>query len=212
MNCAEAEILICDLVDGVLAPGARAELERHLAACSGCAELARDSAAAVSFLEQAAAVEPPPQLVTRILFDPPWGHARARAAAGIRNRLRQWIQPALQPRLAMGMAMTILFFAMMAKFVKPLRTTWSARDLDPKVVWASVDDRVDRTWQRTVKFYESLRVVYQIQSTVREWQQEQQALDDRAEQSADERRLPVKGASPPASGSAGKNSSTEKTK
>ena len=115
MNCAEAEILICDLVDGTLAPGPRAELERHLAACSACAELARDSAAAVAFMERAADVEPPPALVTRILFDPPWANARARSSAGLRNRLRMLLQPVLQPRFAMGMAMTILSFAMLAK-------------------------------------------------------------------------------------------------
>ncbi|HWQ54870.1 MAG TPA: anti-sigma factor [Bryobacteraceae bacterium] len=194
MNCAEAELYICDLVDGTLAPEAKAELERHMAACSACAELARDAAAGVSFMERAAEVEPPPELVTRILFDPPWAQSRARAAAGgLRNRLRALWQPILQPRFAMGMAMTILSFAMLARFVKPVRQL-TPGDLNPKAVWAAVDDRAYRTWQRTVKFYESLRLVYQIQSTVREWQQEQEAVEDPAELKTDERRLPVGGA------------------
>ncbi len=47
-------------------------MERHLAECPACAELARDSAAAVAFMERAAEVEPPPELMTRILFDAPW--------------------------------------------------------------------------------------------------------------------------------------------
>ena len=196
MNCAEAEILICDYVDGTLAPAAKTELERHLAACSGCAELARDAAAAVAFMERAAEVEPPPALVTRILFDPPWGHARARQAAGLRSRLRAFLHPVFQPRLAMGMAMTILSFAMLAKFVKPVRQL-SPKDLDPAVVWAALDDRVYRGWQRTVKFYESIRLVYQIQSTVRDWQQAQDAADDQPEVKNDERRLPVEGEPPP---------------
>ena len=50
MNCAELEILICDYVDGTLAPAEKAEVERHLTACPTCAELARDSAAAVNFI------------------------------------------------------------------------------------------------------------------------------------------------------------------
>ena len=197
MNCAEAEILICDLVDATLAAGPKAELERHLSTCPACAEMARDAAAAVAFMERAADVEPPPELVTRILFDPPWAQARARAAVGLRNRLREILQPVFQPRFAMGMAMTILSFAMLAKFVKPMRQ-WSPRDLDPAAIWATVDDRVYRGWQRTVKFYESIRLVYQIQSTVRDWQQQdQEALDDQTDRKADARRLPVKGGAAP---------------
>ena len=48
MNCAEMEILICDYVDGTLARPREAAVERHLAECPACAELARDSAAAVA--------------------------------------------------------------------------------------------------------------------------------------------------------------------
>jgi hypothetical protein len=191
MNCAEAEVYICDLVDGTLDPAAGAALEAHLAGCPGCAELARDAAAGHSFIARAAAVEPPPELVTRILFDPPWARAHAGAGAGLRSRLRALWHPLLQPRLAMGMAMTILSLAMLAKFVKPVRQL-SPRDLSPTAVWAALDDRVYDAWQRTVKYYESLRLVYQIQATVREWrQQEQEAAEYPEEPPPDERRLPV---------------------
>lgn len=198
MNCAEAEILICDYLDGTLAAASRAELERHLEACSGCAELARDSAAALGFMERAAEVEPPPELVTRILFDPPWAQGRGRALTGVRSRLRDLFQPVLQPRFAMGMAMTILSFAMLARFV-PLRPL-SPRDLSPTAIWAAMDNRMYRAWQRTMKFYESIRVVYQIQSTVREWRQQDEAAErEQPESRPDERRLPLK-KSPPEQG------------
>jgi len=67
MNCADVEILICDYLDGTLPEERKSAVERHLAQCPACAELARDSAAAVAFMERAAAVEPPPELITRIL-------------------------------------------------------------------------------------------------------------------------------------------------
>jgi len=171
MTCAELETLICDYVDGTLGPDARATVEEHLAACRGCAELARDGAAAVGFMERAADVEPPPELITRLLFQAPG--AGARAAAGARNWFRKLLHPVLQPRFAMGMAMTILSFAMLARFVTPARQL-RASDLAPAQVWASLEDRVYRGWQRTVKFYESLKVVYQIQSKLHEWQQQQE--------------------------------------
>ncbi|MFB3829447.1 MAG: anti-sigma factor [Bryobacteraceae bacterium] len=196
MTCADCELLICDYVEGALPGPAREGVERHIAECPACAELARDGAAAVAFMDRAADVDPPPELITRILFDPPWAKPRG-AGEGLRSRLRAIWHPLLQPRLAMGMAMTILSFAMLAKFVKPVRQL-NARDLQPAAVWAALDDRVYRTWQRTVKFYESLKLVYQIQSTVREWEQQQEeqrpAEQDRGAR-PDDRKLSVK---PPA--------------
>ena len=84
MNCAELEELICDYVDGTLTAARKADVERHLEACPACAEMARDAAAAVAFMERAADVEPPPELITRILFDAPWTR-KAPAKAGARS-------------------------------------------------------------------------------------------------------------------------------
>ncbi len=173
MNCAEIEVLICDYVDGTLAPDQKSALERHLSACPACAELARDSAAAVAFIERAADVEPPPELITRILFDAPWTKGKPD------SRARRWLSallgPVLTPRYAMGMAMTVLSLSMLAKFVGPVRPIQMS-DLRPSQVLAGVEDRAARAWARTVKFYDSLKVVYQIQSALREWQQEDEAV------------------------------------
>jgi anti-sigma factor RsiW len=191
MNCAEIEILICDYVDGTLSPADKAAVERHLATCDACAELARDSASAVAFMERAAEVEPPPELITRILFDAPWSKGKQR------SKPREWavalLSPILQPKFAMGMAMTILSISMLARFVMPVRQLRPA-DLRPTEVWAGIEDRAVRTWARTVKFYENLKFVYQIQTTLKEWQQQS---DDQkpAAGKPDDRKLPVK---PPA--------------
>jgi predicted anti-sigma-YlaC factor YlaD len=89
MNCAELEALICDYADGALDSAARsadrALVESHLAECPSCAALAEDSAAALRFMDRAADVEPPPQLVTRILFDAPW--RKSAQAPGLRGWL-----------------------------------------------------------------------------------------------------------------------------
>jgi hypothetical protein len=193
MNCAELEQLICDYVDGTLSASARAEVERHLDACPGCAELARDSAAAVAFMERAADVEPPPELITRILFDAPWSRKPASKGQGWWSKL---IAPVIQPRFAMGMAMTILSFSILSRFV-PMQQIRAA-DLRPSEVWASLDDRAHRAYARTVKYYENLKVVYQIQTLLRDWQQ--QAEDSKASKSsepkADDHKLPVKAVNP----------------
>jgi anti-sigma factor RsiW len=200
MTCAEMEVLICDYVDGTLGPDARTTVVEHLTGCRNCAEMARDAAAAVSFMERAAEVEPPPELMTRLLFEAPWAHART-PATGVRNWFRRILHPLLQPRFAMGMAMTILSFAMLARFVTPARQL-RASDMAPAKVWASLEDRVYRSWERSVKFYESIKFVYQIQTKLRDWQQQQEdeqrpAETGKAGRSGDDHRLPAKGSQEP---------------
>jgi anti-sigma factor RsiW len=181
MTCADLEILLCDYVDGTLAPDARREVERHVAQCAKCAELARDVSATVEFIGRAELVEPPPELLTRILFELPSAHhARARQPGAFRRFLHSWLQPVLQPRFAMGFAMTILSFSLLGKFagISPRQLTLD--DLRPAKVWQAVDDKAYRAWQRTVKFYENLRFVYEIQTQLRDWKQREQELKGRA--------------------------------
>ncbi len=191
MNCGELEPLICDYVDGALDAGHRAEAERHLAECPACAELARDCADAVAFMGRAAEVEPPPELITKILFEAPWSSGKKRPA------WRRWAEmifsPILQPRFAMGMAMTILSLSMLYRFVAP--SPLREKDLRPDRIFATLEDRAIRTWGRTVKFYDNLKFVYQIQTTLREWQDQQKEQQPAAAPSGgetDERKLPVR--------------------
>ncbi len=197
MNCADAEILICDYA--TLSSADRFELERHLEVCPACAELARDCAASLAFIDRCADVEPPPELVNRILFDQKWKQQVSRTA-GVRAWFNRLLQPVLQPRFAMSMAITILSLAWLAKYVAPARPLTSA-DFNPVRVWQSLDDRVYRGWQRSVKFYESIRFVYQVRARLQEWNQQQDEEQSSAaerkqsrggnEKSMDEKRLPV---------------------
>jgi hypothetical protein len=187
MNCAEIEILICDYVDGTLAPAQRAEVDRHLSTCAACSELVRDASAAVRFMERAEEVEPPPELISRILFDPPWQKRKS-------GWLGKVFHGFLQPRFAMSMALTILSFSMVVRNVHQFQPA----DLEPVKVWGSIETRAQLLWARAEKFYDSLKFVYQIQTTLREWQQgqEQQVPPDSGIASPrDDRKLPVK--SPP---------------
>jgi anti-sigma factor RsiW len=189
MNCAELEVLICDYVDGTLDAAGRAIVESHFAECPACAALAADSAEAVDFMQRAADVEPPPQLITRILFDAPW--RKANRVSGVRGWLDRVFSPLLQPRLVMGMAMSVLSLSLMFNTVRQLKPS----DLEPAKVWAGIEDRASRTWARTEKFYDNLKVVYQVQSLLHEWQQqdeEQQRPVVKPVVDNDPHRLPVK--------------------
>src|SRR5580704_3088934 len=108
MTCAEFDILLCDYSDGTLRPEERAAVESHLAACPACAQLAADVAGVTGFIERVAILEPPSELVTRILHQIPNGKQAERRSWWA--KLTGGVQGVLQPRYVMGMAMTILSF------------------------------------------------------------------------------------------------------
>ncbi|MDQ2945682.1 MAG: anti-sigma factor [Acidobacteriota bacterium] len=174
MTCAEVDILLCDYVDGELRGVQKSALEDHLAGCSGCAEIARDVQAAVTFIGRAAVAEPPAELLTRILHEIPAGKQNPawRRLAG--RWFGGWFESILQPRYAMGMAMTVLSFSMLAKFAGIQPRQLSPADLNPVKIWMSVDDRAHRGWDRAMKSYENLRWVIEIQSRLKEWSEQDQ--------------------------------------
>jgi anti-sigma factor RsiW len=176
MTCAELEILLCDYVDGTLHGEEKSALESHLAGCSACTELAKDVAGATGFLERVATVDPPAELLTRILHEIPHGRQRAADRPSWWRRLfGGWVEHVLQPRYAMGMAMTILSFSMLARFTGIEPRQLNPQDLDPVKIWQSVDDRTHRIWDRAVKYYDNLRLVIEVQSQLKEWTDQAQA-------------------------------------
>ena len=172
MNCAEFEVLLCDYLDRTADAETRRTVEEHMRGCAACAEFARDVQGAVAFIERVEAVEPPPELLTKITFDIPSGGAAVRK--GFRAWLMGWLQPVLQPRFAMGMAMTILSFSMLGRLVGINVQELKPSDLQPAAILSAVDNRVHRTWDRAVKYYENLRLVYEVQSRLQDWTKQEE--------------------------------------
>lgn len=159
--CNEFEILLADYLDGTLSAEEKAGIDEHRNACASCAELALDASGAMAFIERAASVEPPPSLVNRILTEVKGGESR--------NLIqRSWIERllgrrggfVLQPRFAMGLAMAVISLAMVGRF------------------WGAAESGVERSWDRTVKRYENLQVVYEVQTQLEEWAQERQTASE----------------------------------
>jgi anti-sigma factor RsiW len=170
MNCTQFEALLADYLDGTLAAIEHSALEEHAAACLGCREFMQDATAGARLLAGTPEIEVPPDLVTRIAYQAPNGRLRHPLdQPGLLSRLAsKWLQPLLQPKLAMGMAMTVLSFAMLQRCTGIQVQHIQAADLSPVRIWDGLEDRAIRVKDRAVKYYENIRLVYDIESRLRD--------------------------------------------
>jgi hypothetical protein len=181
MTCEDFDGLLCDYIDGTLPAASRQVAEVHISTCPPCAQLVRDSRFVLEFAGRSEEVEPPKELFTRILNQVPQSGMAAQVAnsqSWLSEKLRSLFAPIFQPRFVMGAMMTLLSLSMLTRCAGPPKHPLTASDLDPVRLWVALDDKVERTWVRSVKAYESMRLVYEVQSRVSEWKQKQQVDED----------------------------------
>lgn len=174
LSCSEFEVLLADYVDGTLDSVRREAFENHRESCANCAELAADVLGVVAFMDRAEEVTPPPELLSRIAFHIPVNQREGLKASSWKDWFGGWMRPVLQPKFAMGMAMTILSFSMLGRFAGISPRQLKPADLNPVKVWEAADDKLNRAWVRGVKYYESLRIVYEVRSRLSEWSQQEE--------------------------------------
>src|SRR6185437_9367278 len=205
MNCAEFEILLADFIDGTLnAPSMNQPLNaaeeakwnsfaQHKETCADCAALAEEVQSALSFMEMAAEPEMPQPLIGKILHATNSGWELKRHEKGFRGWINRALGPILQPRFVMGAMVTVMSLTMLTRCAGGEKSM-TAANLDPVRLWTSLDTRVHRVWDRTVKGYESMRVVYEIRGQIDEWNAQQAANDEAAaDAKANSRQLPESG-------------------
>jgi len=199
MNCAEFEILLADSLDGALdAPGREAERDsfaQHLASCPACAAMENDVRGALAFMDVAAEPELPQPLIGKILHATNSGWELQLRGKGIRGWLNRTFAPVLKPRFVMGAMLTVMSATMLTRCASGSNSTMTAADLDPVRVWSSLESKGHRIWDRTVKGYESLRVVYEIRTQLDDWSRQQAAdaeakAEAEADAKANSRKLP----------------------
>ena len=187
IDCAQFEVLLAEYLDGTLPESERTEVERHAADCAHCRELLADVQGAVQFLKASDEVAPPQELITRIAYHAPTGKIRRPfERQGFLSRISsQWLQPILQPRLVMGMAMTILSIAMLERCTGVRMQHVQPEDLNPVRIWGGIEDKTVRLKDRAVKYYENLRWVYEIEVRLRELREQQDAAPQQDTQPRD---------------------------
>ncbi len=193
MTHLELENLVSEYLEGTLAAARRAQVEAHLGDCAACRELVADVRRAIELCHSAEELEPAPWLVSKILLATVGEHKPT-----MRERLTAFFRPAAQPRLAYAVAMAVFSFSIIVNAAGINLRNLTLADLNPRT-WV---DRANRTGHlmlaRAEKFYYDLRVVYEIESRMRQLRQP-------ATQSTPQDRETPK-AEPPSGGSSDRNS------
>ncbi len=173
-TCEQIEARLSDYLDGLLAGPEHTAFDAHVATCPECAPLLASVRGLVSEMHAMEEVEVPPRLVYEIL-DKTLG---PRETVSMWQALRNFLRGLASPKFAYGVASVfascmVLAYASGISLRKP-----KLADLRPATVYHYADQRVHLAYARSVKYVSDLRVVYEIQSRLREGQNDLQATPD----------------------------------
>lgn len=172
MPCAEFDALLADALEGVLTGTDQERFQAHAARCPACGPLFTEARSGFQLLHALEEVEPPPMLVHNILAATS-GRIETQTAAhpvveSWSQKFRRWTKPVygavLQPRFAMSFGMAFFSVTLMLHVsgVKP--ADFRRIDLRP----AAISKVYYETQGRVVKYYENIRVVYEIESRLQQ--------------------------------------------
>jgi hypothetical protein len=197
-GCAHCEAMLADAIDGTLSAADQATFDRHIATCDVCSEMFADAQRGAALLSMLKPHRPEPSaaLLERILAQTSGqaasvaeSHATATLphlvlapapvpVMGIGNVIPFPAHPArrfnlgaigqtmLQPRLAMTAAMAFFSIALTLNLTGVHLNELKASDLKP----ANIERNLSDANARAVRYYENLRVVYELESRVRDLQ------------------------------------------
>lgn len=172
MQCAEFDALLSEALDGTLSNGSMASFEQHKSACATCGAMFAEAEAGLKWLKTLDEVEPPSNLIHNILAVTSGRaetvRAEATAKQPIWERVRAWVEPhvspLLTPRFAMSLAMAFFSVTMVMNVAGVRAKDLRRMDLTP----SGLTKTYYESQARVVKYYENIRLVYEIESRVRE--------------------------------------------
>ncbi|HEY3927935.1 MAG TPA: zf-HC2 domain-containing protein [Candidatus Koribacter sp.] len=175
MQCTDFDVLLTDALDGLLEGERLARFERHRAECAACGLLFKETKSGFDYLHALDEAEPPLNLVHNILAATTAAEATsgegAAASASRKSwleRLRDGLLPKLggvmTPRFAMSFGMAFFSVSMLMSVAGVRPTDLRHMDLTPKGIRKAYYE----TEARATRYYENIRVVYEIQAKVRQ--------------------------------------------
>ncbi len=181
MQCHEFDALLPDALDGVLAGAELDRFEAHGRSCATCGPLLAEAEAGRNWLKGLTEVEPPASLVASILASTtgvdtqrlraavrtpqPQGSWLEHAQAWFSGSLEPILATIRQPRFAMsfGMAFFALSVGLTVAGVKPA----DLRQISLRP--SAIRQTYYSTQAKVVRYYDNARIVYELQSRLREF-------------------------------------------
>ncbi len=173
MQCLEVEALLADALDGALHGPTLAAFEAHQQGCATCRSMVDEARAGMHFLQGLDEAEPPRNLLHNVLAQTigalPSEHAVVKPRGEgwrekLKGRLAPVFAPVATPRFAMSFGMAFFSITMLLgiagfHFADIRHWDLSSRGIS-KAYYA--------TEARVMRYYENMRLVYEIESRVRD--------------------------------------------
>ncbi len=173
MQCIECEGLLAEAIDGALHGSTLAAFEAHQQSCAACRTMAAEATAGLHWLKGLDEVEPPRHLVHNILTHTigalPSEHAVVpQRGEGwldkLKGRLAPIFAPVATPRFAMSFGMAFFSITLLLSIAGLHISDLRRLDLSSK----GIAKTYSSTQARVIRYYDNLRLVYEIESRVRD--------------------------------------------
>jgi len=179
IGCSEFDLLLSDMLDGVLSGADLDRFQAHARSCKGCGPLLAEAEAGRNWLKGLTEVEPPASLVANILASTtgvdtqrlrvmvPASQPQVSWMERLQASVSAYLEPVWlmvrQPRFAMsfGMAFFALSVGLTVVGVKPA----DLREISLRP--AAIRHTFYATQARVVRYYDNMRLVYEVQAVAR---------------------------------------------
>lgn len=173
MQCTDFDALLTDALDGLLQGERLARFERHKAQCPACSVLFAETKSGFDWLHTLDEVEPPLNLVHNVIAATS-GAPLSLGAVDIGPH-KSWLErlkdnfvpkfaPMMTPRFAMSFGMAFFSISMLMSVAGVRPGDLRHVDLTPKGIRRTYYE----TQARATRYYENIRLVYEIESRVRQ--------------------------------------------
>jgi hypothetical protein len=179
--CGHWETLLADALDGLLRPEDEATFSSHMATCAACTALFEEARRGREWLEfLSSEPEVPAGLLDKILESTGpgqiAGYGLATAGNEVLPAMQPWQRPGFmarirrfaEPRLMMTAAMAFFSIALTLNLTGVRLSELKASDLRPTAIRSFMERRLTTASTPIIRYYDHLRVVYEVQARIRE--------------------------------------------
>ncbi len=195
--CGQWETLLADALDGLLRPEDEATFSSHMATCAACTALFKEARRGREWLEFLSPEPDVPEgLLDKILASTGpgqvAGYGLVTGSTDILPAAPAWQRPGFmgrvrrfaEPRLMMTAAMAFFSIALTLNLTGVKLSDIKLSNLRPSAVRSLVERRLTMASTPIIRYYDHLRLVYEVQSRVRELRRNSEEQQNAAPQAA----------------------------